>query len=239
MRKIILALFICWVAEQAFAADSTWLNSVPQAMDQAKRENKMVLLDFTGSDWCGWCKKLDAETFSQPGFIDYAGKNLVLVEVDFPSRKPKSAELKEANKALKEKYNVNGFPNLVVLKADGTVLWQQSGYLPGGPNAMIAKLDQVNPNRGAPNVAKLDQPSAKPVAPVAAMPVQWPVPAPRKVGDAPRLQGIFYSASHPSIILEGKSCTEGDSVEGMHVLKIAPETVTVEWNGKAKELRMN
>jgi thioredoxin-related protein len=230
MKKIIFALFTCWMAGQAFAADSAWLASVPQAMDQAQRENKLMLLDFTGSDWCGWCKKLDAETFSQPGFIDYAGKNLVLVEVDFPKQKPQSAEVKEANKALKEKYDVKGFPTLVVLKPDGTVLWKQTGYLAGGPSAMIAKLDQVRSKPAAPT-------SVAPV--IAEPPIIYPALPVRKPGDEPRLQGIFYSSSHPSIILEGKRCAEGDSVDGMHVLKIAPDKVTVEWNGAAKELKMN
>jgi len=229
MRKIIIALFACWMAGQAFAADSAWLASVPQAMDQAKRENKLLLLDFTGSDWCGWCKKLDAETFSQPEFIDYAAKNLVLVQVDFPRQKPQSAALKEANKALKEKFNVKGFPTLVVLKPDGTVLWKKTGYLAGGPKTMIAKLDELIPKAAVPASA----------APTVAIPVQWPAPPPRVAGDEPRLQGIFYSSLHPSVILEGKSCAEGESVDGMRVLKIAPDKVTVEWNGKAKELRMN
>jgi uncharacterized protein YyaL (SSP411 family) len=125
------------------AADSSWLTSVPDAKAQAKKENKLVLLDFTGSDWCGWCKKLDAETFSKPAFADYAKKNLVLVEVDFPHAKALSADLKAANKALKEKYEVTGFPTLVVMKPDGTVVWKQVGYLQGGPSAMIAKLDEA------------------------------------------------------------------------------------------------
>jgi len=74
----------------------------------------------------------------------YARKNLVLVEVDFPSHKPQSAELKEANTALKEKYDVRGYPTLVVLKPDGTVVWKKTGYWPR-PAAMIAKLDELNP----------------------------------------------------------------------------------------------
>jgi len=131
------------MAGSLMAADSSWLTSVPDAKAQAKKENKLVLLDFTGSDWCGWCKKLDAETFSKPAFADYAKKNLVLVEVDFPHAKALSADLKAANKALKEKYEVTGFPTLVVMKADGTVVWKQVGYLKGGPSAMIAKLDEA------------------------------------------------------------------------------------------------
>jgi thiol-disulfide isomerase/thioredoxin len=213
------------MAGQAFAADETWLTSFPQAMDQAKRENKLVLLDFTGSDWCGWCKKLDAETFSKPEFIAYARKNLVLVTVDFPSQIQQSAELKAANQALQAHYHVSGYPTLIVLRPDGTVVWNQVGFLMGGPSAMIAKLDQVRPRHAAP---------------ASAAPVQWPAQAARKAGDEPKLQGIFYSSSHPSsIILDGRSCAEGESVGGMHVLKIAPDKVTVEWNGQTRELKMN
>jgi thioredoxin-related protein len=125
------------------AAGGNWLTSVPDAKTQAQKESKLVLLDFTGSDWCGWCKKLDAEVFSKPEFEAYAKKNLVLVEVDFPAKKAQSDALKAANKALQEKFKVGGYPTLVVMKPDGTVVWQQEGYLEGGPSAMIAKLDDA------------------------------------------------------------------------------------------------
>ena len=68
----------------AFAAKVGWLDDIENAKEQAKQGGKRILLDFTGSDWCGWCKKLDAEVFSQQEFKDYAAKKLVLVEVDFP-----------------------------------------------------------------------------------------------------------------------------------------------------------
>lgn len=141
MKKIVLGLLGCWMAFQVQAADSTWLTSVPDAQAQAKKENKLVLLDFTGSDWCSWCKKLDAEVFSKTEFSDYAKKNLVLVEVDFPNQKKLDAALVKANDALKDKYKVTGYPTLVVLKPDGTVVWTQVGYMEGGPKAVIAKLD--------------------------------------------------------------------------------------------------
>lgn len=125
------------------AAGVHWLTSVPEAQELARKEKKLVFMDFTGSDWCGWCKKLDAETFSQPAFAEYARKNLVLVEVNFPNEKPQSASLKAANSALKDKYNIEGFPTLITTKPDGTVVWKQVGYLSGGPTAMIAKLDEA------------------------------------------------------------------------------------------------
>ena len=143
MKKILSALMVGCVAGALFAADSAWITSVPDAKVKAEKEQKLVLLDFTGSDWCGWCKKLDAETFSKPEFVEYAKKNLVLVEVDFPNTKPQSDELKAANKDLKDKYDVTGFPTLVLLRPDGTLLWKQVGYLQGGPAAMIAKLDKA------------------------------------------------------------------------------------------------
>jgi len=125
------------------AAEAQWLTSVPEAQALAKKENKLVLMDFTGSDWCSWCKKLDAEVFTKPEFIDYAKKNLVLVQVDFPRGKSQSQDLQQANQALQSKYKVNGFPTLVVIKPDGSIVWQQVGYLEGGPPAVIAELDKA------------------------------------------------------------------------------------------------
>jgi thioredoxin-related protein len=235
MKTILMTVLALGLAAQAMAADSQWLTSVPQALELAKRENKSVLLDFTGSDWCGWCKKLDAETFSKSEFTDYAAKNLVLVEADFP-KKPQSAELKAANKALKEKYEVHGYPTLIDLAPDGTVLWKQTGYLAGGPAAMIAKLDAVNPNPTVPRPASAAPAVSEPVKLAA---ITYPPPVVRRQGDEPRLQGIFWSSAHASVLLEGKSCEEGDSVGGMHVLKIARDKVTVEWQGKTKDLKMN
>jgi len=146
MKKVLSALFVCCMAGALLAADSSWLTSLPEAKVKAKKEQKLVLLDFTGSDWCGWCKKLDAETFSKSEFAEYAKKNLVLVEVDFPAQKPQSDELKAANRALGQKYDVTGYPTLVLIKPDGKVVWKQVGYLQGGPSAMIAKLDEAKAN---------------------------------------------------------------------------------------------
>jgi thioredoxin-related protein len=125
------------------AEEAKWLTSVPEAQALAKKENKLVLMDFTGSDWCSWCKKLDAEVFGKPEFADYAKKNLVLVQVDFPRSKALSEDLQKANNALQSKYNISGFPTLIVIKPDGTVVWQQVGYMEGGPPAVIAELEKA------------------------------------------------------------------------------------------------
>ena len=143
MKKIIITLIVCCVFLKVSAAELNWLTSVPQAETLAKNQNKIVLLDFTGSDWCGWCIKLDKDTLSKPEFADYANKNLVLVQLDYPNKKPQAAALKKANAALQTKYNIEGFPTLIALKPDGTVLWTQVGYLAGGPKALIAELDKA------------------------------------------------------------------------------------------------
>jgi|SRR5882724_2693393 len=142
MKKIALALLACTTLLQVHAAELQWLTDLPKAQAQAKAENKMVLLDFTGSDWCGWCIKFKKEALDTPEFKDYAAKNLVLVEVDFPRKTPQSADLKKANEALQKKYKADGFPTFVVLSKDGAEIGRQEGYEPGGANAFTAKLDK-------------------------------------------------------------------------------------------------
>jgi thioredoxin-related protein len=111
------------------------------ALNQARSENKMVLLDFTGSDWCGWCKKFDKDVLSTDKFAGYVNSKLVLVTLDFPSHKEQDAALKHANQEIKKQFGVNGFPTFVLLNSAGKELGRQVGYLKGGPDAFIAKLD--------------------------------------------------------------------------------------------------
>ena len=143
MKKWILGAAGFVLGAQLLTAAPEWLTSVPDAEAKAQKEHKLVLLDFTGSDWCVWCKKLDEDIFSKPEFEQYAATNLVLVEVDFPAGKPQPKELKEANAALQSKYDVPGFPTLVALKPDGTQVWKKMGYLPGGPAALKEALDEA------------------------------------------------------------------------------------------------
>src|SRR5882757_4954075 len=133
MKKIMTALLACSTLLQVQAAELQWLTDLPKAQAQAKAENKMVLMDFTGSDWCGWCIKFKKESLDTVEFKDYAAKNLVLVELDFPNKKPQSAGLKAANKALAGQYKVSGYPTFVVLSKDGREIGRQDGYEVGGP----------------------------------------------------------------------------------------------------------
>src|SRR5436189_5131189 len=101
-----------------------------------------MLLDFTGSYWCGWCILLDREVFSKPQFKEYASKNLVLVELDFPKTKPVSEAIRRQNMRLAQQYQVQGFPTIVVLNGDGQVVGA-FGYMQGGPDAFIAALEKL------------------------------------------------------------------------------------------------
>lgn len=140
MKRIALTLLACCAFLQVRADEPQWLTSVPQAVAQAKKENKMVLLDFTGSDWCIWCIKFKKEAIDTQDFKDYAAKNLVLVELDYPHNKPQSAAEKQANKELAAKYKIDGFPTFVVLNKDGKEIGRQEGYKPGGPKAFIEEI---------------------------------------------------------------------------------------------------
>lgn len=237
MNKFLLATLSCLIAATLNAADSQWTTSLPQAKGIAARDGKLILLDFTGSDWCGWCKKLHQETFEQQAFLDFAAKNLVLVEVDFPHNKAQSDELKAANDALKNKYNVHGFPTLVLMKSDETVLWKQPGYLPGGPAAMISQVSHYMANPVAATAPAAAAPTQAPAGSVR-MPIYDPPPQ-HLPGDAPKLSGILYSSRHASAVVNGRTCEEGDIIEGARIVKIARDKVTVEWKGQVLQLRIN
>ena len=143
-RLILFAAAACVFLTAPLArAESDWLNDYKKAQQEAKASNKLLLLDFTGSDWCGWCKKFDKEILSQSQFKDYARENLVLVELDFPRAKQQSPELRKQNQELAYQYQVQGFPTIVVLDGDGQKLWQYDGYFPDGPAAFIAQLEKL------------------------------------------------------------------------------------------------
>jgi len=142
MKKLAVGMVAALAVLGAGAEELQWLTDLPKAEAKAKAEKKMVMLDFTGSDWCGWCIKLNREVFSQPEFAKYAKENLVLVEVDFPQAKKQSEELKKANEALQEKYKVDGYPTIIVLNSAGEKMGQLE-YMPGGPKPFIAELEKL------------------------------------------------------------------------------------------------
>src|SRR5436190_22894963 len=128
MKKIFFGLLAGWLAFNVAAAESEWLTDLSKASAHAKESKKLVLLDFTGSDWCPPCKALHKNVLTSKEFTDFAKDNLVLVEVDFPRSKKQAADLKKANKELQEQFSITGYPTIVVLDPDGKELSKNVGY---------------------------------------------------------------------------------------------------------------
>jgi thioredoxin-related protein len=141
-RLLLLPVALGLLSLHSAEAEANWLTDFAKAQAQAKAENKLLLLDFTGSDWCGWCRILQREVFSKPEFEDYAKKNLVLMTVDFPRSKPLSLEVRKQNQTLAQKFEIQGFPTIVILNGDGRQVGLLS-YLPGGPSAFIKALNEI------------------------------------------------------------------------------------------------
>ena len=138
-----IALGFALLTPVSARADSGWETDLKKAQAQAKSNNKLVFLDFTGSDWCGYCIRLDKEILSKPAFKEYANKNLVLVEIDFPRGKPQSSDVRKQNQELAQQYEVQGFPTIVLLNGNGRTVWRYDGYFPDGPDAFIAELEKA------------------------------------------------------------------------------------------------
>jgi protein disulfide-isomerase len=141
MKKIVLGMWMLCAALVLNAADADWMTDFEKAKAKAKQEKKLILLDFTGSDWCPPCIQLKKNVFSTDEFAKYAKDNLVLMEVDFPRRTAQSDQLKKANEKLKNAYGPEGFPTLVLVDATGKELGRQVGYSGEKPAAFIAKVE--------------------------------------------------------------------------------------------------
>ena len=127
-KNILCMTALAAVVAPAFAAE--WMTDFEAAKAKAAQENKAVLVDFTGSDWCGYCIKLRKEVLDKPAFEEYAADKFVLVEVDMPRQKQLPPALAEQNQKLCAQYGIQGFPTLLVLTPEGKVMGGFSGYRP-------------------------------------------------------------------------------------------------------------
>jgi|GEM_PF-353737 Thioredoxin-related protein len=116
-----------------------WLTNYTEALGKARAEDRKVFLFFTGSDWCGWCMRLDREVLRMPEFTDFAAENLVLVKVDFPRKTRLPAAEAAQNQKLAQQYGVRGYPTVVVLNAKGEKVGEL-GYQEGGPQPFVAQI---------------------------------------------------------------------------------------------------
>ncbi len=153
MKKVIGALLFVLVTSVSFSQkELKWYTDMNEAVKVAQQDKKPLMLFFTGSDWCGWCHKLQREVFTQQAFIDWAAKSVVLVEVDFPRAKVQPQNIKDQNNLLQRQFGVQGYPTVWFVKAentsDGKINLSQygsSGYRAGGPENWINEVKAFLP----------------------------------------------------------------------------------------------
>ena len=136
------AAALTFAGTSATAAEGkAWSTDFGAAQEQAATQNKDLLLDFTGSDWCPPCQALDQNVFSTPTFLEEAPQHFVLVKLDFPQSVPQTAEVKQQNAELAERYQIGGaFPTTIFADAEGKPYALTTGY--GGLDA-ATYLDQL------------------------------------------------------------------------------------------------
>lgn len=130
------------VATQEDTHAETWLTNYDSALAQAKERNLPVLINFSGSDWCIWCIRLDNEVLTKPEFLSYAKENLVLLNLDFPRQTKLPADQAKANEEIAGRYGIRGFPTILLLDSDGKQIGQ-TGYQAGGPEKYVAHLKDI------------------------------------------------------------------------------------------------
>jgi thioredoxin-related protein len=145
MKKILITLLIVFSSITLQAQDGlTWHNDINKAIAISQTSKKPLLLFFTGSDWCGWCIRLQKEVLKTPEFAAWAKENVVLVELDFPRRTPQLPEIQKQNNELQQFFGIQGYPTVWFVNAtikEGKTNFEKlgsTGYVAGGPVAWLA-----------------------------------------------------------------------------------------------------
>ncbi|RZJ28899.1 MAG: thioredoxin family protein [Flavobacterium sp.] len=149
MRKIFIALLLVVGTMTVQAQELTWHTDMKKAMEVSKKSKKPIMLFFTGSDWCGWCMRLQKEVLTTPEFQRWAKENVVLVELDFPRRTPQQPEIRQQNMELQQTLQVQGYPTVWFVNA--TKNGEQfnleklgsTGYVAGGPTAWLDGANKI------------------------------------------------------------------------------------------------
>jgi thioredoxin-related protein len=138
VRVLIFAIVIC--AAHFCFADEVWQTNFEAAKTKAKAEHKLLLVDFSGSDWCPWCKKMKTDVFDQENFKVEARKNYILVNLDYPNQKELPAEIARQNRELRKQYKVDVFPTICLMDPKGQLV-SRSGYQSGGPADFLKNMN--------------------------------------------------------------------------------------------------
>ncbi len=146
MKKLLMMIAVAlgFMLGSTVSASDGWLTDFTKAKADAKMGKKIILVEFSGSDWCGPCILINKSVFSTAEFKKFAKDNLVLLLADFPNnKKNQSAALQKSNIALAKKYNVRGFPTILLLDYDGKVIARTVGYQPGSAADYIKSLKEL------------------------------------------------------------------------------------------------
>ena len=151
MKKILVIAFIILTSLSSQAQEElTWHTDMSKATDIAIKQNKPLFLFFTGSDWCGWCIRLQKEVFKTPEFVKWAKENVVLVELDFPRNNNQTDAVKMQNAQIQQQLQVRGYPTVwfvSVAKAEEAKInltaLGSTGYVAGGPQVWIDGANQI------------------------------------------------------------------------------------------------
>ncbi|MAM05171.1 MAG: hypothetical protein CMD06_04330 [Flavobacteriales bacterium] len=154
MKKIFILLLLT-ISFSAFAQhkDLVWHTDVQKAINISEKQNKPLLFFFTGSDWCGWCIRLQKEVFFKPTFTEWANKNVVLVELDFPKRTKLDPTLQQQNRQLAQMFGVRGYPTIWFVTPEiqeGKTNFNKlgkAGYMAGGPKVWIENANNIINNK--------------------------------------------------------------------------------------------
>jgi len=149
MKKLVLIALFLIGAVNAQAQELKWYTDVREAINVSNKEQKPMLMFFTGSDWCGWCIRLQNEVLKTAEFKTWAKDNVVLVELDYPRSVAQTPELKSQNNELQQAFGIQGFPTVYFTSAenkDGKVNFKglgKTGYVAGGPSAWLTVAEGI------------------------------------------------------------------------------------------------
>ena len=149
MKKTFISLLLVLGSFAVEAQELTWETDINKAIKISNKTKKPMLLFFTGSDWCGWCIRLQKEVLKTPEFAKWAKENVVLVELDYPRRTPQSEAIKAQNAGLQKAFGIQGFPTVWLATAtqkEGKPSFTgigNTGYVAGGPSAWLSVANDI------------------------------------------------------------------------------------------------
>lgn len=148
-KKIVLIVLLVLGSFAVQAQELNWQTDVNKAITLSNKTKKPMLLFFTGSDWCGWCIRLQNEVFKKAEFTKWAKENVILVELDYPRRVPQTDQIKKQNAELQQAFGIQGYPTIWFANAtvkDGKPNFKglgSTGYVAGGPAAWLAVANGI------------------------------------------------------------------------------------------------